>query len=153
MAAVRHPMRSQPTCMHPGRLPACPVMQKRAVCPTHPHLTKFPALALLLHPLKIAFEDDIHKGYLSSKSAVGSLFYPHPLPPDSHLQTSATFPTTSWQALTRTTACPTSIRTRAQGCRPLLGRVSMLQTSTPSISIYTNHASLLILYYIGMANH
>lgn len=63
-------------------------MQKRAVFPTHLHLTRFPALALLLNPLQIALEDDIHKGYLSSTSAVGSPFHPHPLPPDLHLQTS-----------------------------------------------------------------
>lgn len=127
--------------MHPGRLPACPVMQKRAVCPTPLHLTRFPALALLLHRLKIASEDDIHKGYLSSKCVVGSLFHPHTSPPDLHLQPTAASPTTPWPALTRTKACHMSTRTRALVCRLLLGRVNMPQTSTTSESNYINHAS------------
>lgn len=60
----------------PGRLPTCPVMQKRAVCPTHLHLTRFLALALSLHILEIASHDGIHTGYLSSKVCVaGALFH------------------------------------------------------------------------------
>lgn len=149
---MRHPMRSHPTSMHPGRLPACPVMQKRAVCPTSLHLTRFAAFALFLHSLKLVFEADIHKGYLSSKLSRWISAPEHTLPPDSILHPSAALPATPWQALTRTTACHMSTRTRERGCRPLLGRVNMPQTSTPSVPNYVNNASFLTLYPIDMAS-
>lgn len=117
-------------------------MLKRAVCPTPLHLIRFPALALLPPSFKIAFEDDIHKDYLSSKVSRWLFVPEHPLPPHANLKAPAAFPTTTpWRALTRTMACPMSTRTRGRGYRPLLGRVNMLQTSTPYLSIHIHHAS------------
>ena len=152
---MRLPMSSRRQSMHPGRPPACPSMQKRAVCPTPLHLTRFssPCTAAPPSPGDLRSRTISLKGYLSPKRP--SCWFPvpaHPLPPGSNLQAPAALPTTPWQALTRTTVCPIFIRTREQGCRPLLGRASMPQTSTLPGPIYINHAPLLILYSVDMAN-
>lgn len=116
-------------------------MQKRAVCPTPLHLIRFPALALLLHPLSTLFEDDILKRLSVFQSVLLWLLVPeYLLPPHADSNAPAALPTsTPWRALTRTTVCPTFTRTRGRGLRPLLGRVNMQQTSTMVVSLH--HAS------------
>lgn len=78
MAAVRHPMRSRRASMHPQVDSQLALLPCDAEKGRLPHASPFNKVsgscACPLHPLKIAFEDDIHKGYLSSKCAVGSLF-------------------------------------------------------------------------------